>query len=241
MFAHVVLAADTTAAAVAACVESCGAQGAAGVVLAPTTSPGAAGAPPADLISGAADLIAVAAGLMTVIVAVDSDRLAEAALSAGATGVMAPAARLPQLPGSLAEREARMWLTDAGGALDLLEELERPVLECDVSQVREIARRLRSVGSFDAVQIACPLPGRGSVPGGVIEAIVTLAVAGGATMLRCGGANPHGDLDPHAHGAEVRLVRRCADVAAALSHADAACAGVHPGGRWVPGCAGELP
>ncbi len=224
VFAQIVIGADTRSDALAAGIGSLTSQGAAGVLL----HPGDAGGSLRD------ELIAGAAAETKVFVVVGTPEEVPSALSAGATGVVAPLAWQQRLVSTVAEHSAALWLTGVTALRDQKEpcdqkelrdsrELrdrrdgpEKLVLEGPASRVPGLARGIGPAHPVCPTSVACPLPDPASVTEGTIEALVTLAVAGGATVLRCGGRHGPGRIDD---AAEVRLVRRCADVAAELSAA----------------------
>lgn len=196
---------DAELTAVLAAIESDLNQGAVGVVLEPAM-PGDPGAEP---IPDA--VVSAAAALTRVTVTVGSPEQAERALQAGASGVMVrqlPDARLRR---TVADRGGSLWMTGISDPPDLGPEGERLILECPVASVARLARLADSEGSLvGSTQIACSLPSAVPADEGVLESLVTLAVAGGAAVLRCGGRVPHGG------NSDARVVRRCADVAVEL-------------------------
>lgn len=224
---------DTELSAVLAAIESDLGQGAVGVALEPAAlEPAASGA---SVVSGdqGAEMIpdavvSAAATLTEVTVAVTSHEHAESALQAGATGIMVRPLVDARLRAVAADRGGQLWLTGITDPPGAGPQGERLVLECPVGSVPRLARLLRSSRSpVAAARIACSLPRAASVDDGVLEALVTLAVAGGATVLRCGGAAGRGG------NSDVRVVRRCADVAMELLRSGLALRDVMPGGQGV--------
>lgn len=206
-------------------------EGSVGVVLehavsSPSEGSSTIGNPAAEAISPA--LITAAAHLTAVTVTVGSHDQADRALQAGATGIMVH----PQLDARsravTADHGGRFWLTGITDPPDAGPVGERLILECPVAAVPRLARLAGSGrSSLAAARIACSLPSATSVDDGVLEALVTLAVTGGATVLRC--ASPVG----RAGRSDVRVVRRCTDVAMELLRSEAALGDVMPGGQGV--------
>lgn len=197
-------------------------QGATGVTLEPAVPGDRSG----EAIPDA--LVSAVAGLTAVIVAVEGRQQAERALGAGASGIMVASPVDPGLRSFVAGGGNRLWVTGVVDPPGVGPDGERLTLETPVGSVPRLACRLDSAQHpVAAPRISCSLPERAQVDDGAIEALVTLAVMGGAMVLRCGGSFGH-----VAHG-DVRVVRRCADVAAELLRAGAAMGEAIPGDQWV--------
>jgi hypothetical protein len=222
---------DTEVPVVMAAIESYLEEGSVGVALEPSVwgeseRSGATGSAAAEVISQT--LISAAAHLTAVTVTVDSHEQAESALQAGATGIMVQPPMDARSRAVTADRGGRLWLTGVTDPPDAGPVGERLVLECSVVDVARLARLLDSGRAPVAeARIACSLPSTKSVDDGALEALVTLAVAGGATVLRC--ASSVG----RAGRGDVRVVRRCADVAMELLRSEAALGYAMPGGQGV--------
>lgn len=195
--------ADTDAAAILGAIEHDLGLGAVGVALEPAADGGRDGGPVPEA------LVSAAVTLTDVTVAVDDPAQGERALDAGASGVMACTPADPRLRAVAAARGRRLWLTGVSAPPGSGPAGERLILETTVASLPGLVHLIGGPGAPPAARLmACSLPGSGSVDDGVIEALVTLAVAGGATVLRCGGS--------FGSDGDVRRVRRCADVAAEL-------------------------
>jgi hypothetical protein len=216
---------------VVAAIESDLEAGSVGVALEPAVSIASersstigdqsAGAIPTALITAAACLTAVT-------VAVGGRAQAEDALQAGATGIMVHPTVDAGLRAVAADRGGRLWLTGITDPPAAGPPGERLIIECDVVDVPSLARQLDSRRSpIASARIACSLPRAASVGDGVLEALVTLALAGGATVLRCAGAAGR------AGSSDVRIARRCADVAMELLCSGVGLGDVKPGGQGL--------
>lgn len=196
---------DAELTAVLAAIESDLTQGAVGVVLEPAMpwDPGAEPIPAA--------VVSAAAALTKVTITVGSPEQAERALQAGATGIMVRPLLDARIRTVVADRGGWLWITGISDPPASGPEGERLILECPVASVPRVARLAGSEGSpVGSVRIACSLPSAASVDEGVLESLVTLAIADGAEVLRCGARVSHDG------NSEVRIVRRCADVAMEL-------------------------
>lgn len=214
--------ADTDPAALLPGIRSDLEQGAVGVAL----ESGVTGDRGGDVIPGS--LVRAVAGLTSVTVEVDGHEQADRALRAGATGIMVPSPPDARLRAVAAEHGSLLWLTEVAGPPAAGPPGERLTLEASVGSVPRLARMLGAVRSpVAAARIACCLPRSAHVDDGVIEALVTVAVMRGATVLRCGGSFGHA-----AHS-DVRVVRRCADVATELLCAGEVSGDVMSGGQGV--------
>lgn len=218
---------------VLAAIEADQAQGAVGVVLEVSgwsasqhgdqTRDTAAQAIPRELVTAAAQLTAVT-------VTVGSPEQAEVAFHCGATGIMVRSAAETRFRSVVAAHGGRIWLTGVTDPTAAGRTGEHLTLECTVRSLPGTAGMAAGVGKVDpsgrypdAVRLACALPRSTSLDDGALEALVTLAIAGGATVLRCAGSTATG-------GGDVRLVRRCADVAMELVGAGLALDKELPGG-----------
>lgn len=216
------IAADTEPGPLARAVRSDLEQGAVGVTL----EPAVAGELGGEAIPDA--LVSAVAGLTAVIVAAEGRQQAERALGAGASGIMVASPVDPGLRSFVAGGGNRLWVTGVVDPPEVGPDGECLILETSVGSVRRLALLCGSVPApISVARVACSLPAAAQVDDGAIEALVTLAVMGGATVLRCDGSFGHGT-----HG-DVRVVRRCADVATELLHAGAAMGEATPGDQWV--------
>lgn len=222
---------DAEVSSVLEAIESDMEQGAVGVALEPAVSSASdvyalSGDTGAEAIPGA--VVSAAAMLTAVTVAVGGHEQADRALRAGATGIMVRRPIDARLRAIAANSGGELWLTGitdppSGGPVG-----ERLILESPVGSVSGLADILNSNRTLVAsARIACSLPRAASLDDGVLEALVTLAVFGGASVLRCGGAVGH------AGNSDVRVVRRCADVAMELVRSGVAQGEAMSGGQGV--------
>lgn len=151
-----------------------------------------------------ADLIAAAAGLTEVCVELEAVSSPTVAFDAGASGLLVDATEAHAVRRLALEHEATTWMTGVTAAPDPMQEAEgeRMVLECDPARSGALVSSIAAMESASLrVSVGCGLPGAGSLLDGALEALTTIAVSGGARVLRC---------------EDVRVVRRCADVAMEL-------------------------